>query len=171
VSRIEERAPDGAIREITAGPGDAAPAISPDGATLVFSRPAQHAGALQAELWHMDRRAGAAAAAVLVALPITDESGPVWSRDGRFVLATSVLRGAAGQPLFSSVIHIEVAARPPRARILRDRAGALVRLPPAVAAPRLDAAALRESPEYQRALADIVAGAIAGARREPDAAP
>lgn len=160
-SRLEERAPGGAIRAITDGPGDAAPALSPDGATLIFSRPSLTGGAPHGELWRQAR--GAGEAAVLVALPLTDESGPIWSRDGRFVLATSVLRGADGKPLFSSVICVDLAERPLRARMLRDRAGAVARFTPAVAARRLAASALRAAPEYLPELARIMAAAIADA--------
>ena len=91
-THLEERAPDGAIRALTAGPADSSPAVSPDGARLAFARPAVHGGKPDSELWLMVRATGAIAP--LVDLPLTDESGPVWSRDGRFVFATSVLRGA-----------------------------------------------------------------------------
>lgn len=174
-SHLEERAPDGAIRAITAGPGDAAPAISPDGATLVFSRPSLTGGAPHAELWRQARGSRRASeAAILVALPLTDESGPVWSPDGRFVLATSVLRGADGRPLFSSVICVDLEEAPVRARMLRDRAGAVARFTPAVVARRLAARELRADPEYLPELARIMAAAIAAAAARPpvdDATP
>ena len=206
-SRIEERAPDGSIRALTEGPADTSPALSPDGATIAFARPAVHDGVPHAELWRMPRggeraaesardgaasaraaaaasapdaaaasaRAAAAASAPdaapaavrIVELPLTDESGPVWSPDGRFLLATSVLRGADGRPLFSSVIHVDLRESPPKARILRDRAGPIARLTPAVAAARLDAAALHGDPEYQAELARIMAAAIANAQARP----
>lgn len=164
-SRLEERAPDGTIRALTPGPADASPAISPDGASIVFARPAVHEGVPHSELWRAAR--GGGEATLLVALPLTDESGPVWSRDGRFVFATSVLRGAGGRPLFSSVIHVDLQEAPARARILRDRAGAIARFTPAVAAARLDVPALRADPEYLPELARIMARAIADAQAGP----
>ncbi len=157
-THIEERAPDGTIRKLTDGPADASPALSPDGARLVFSRPQLHDGKLDAELWLMVR--GDGAIAPLVDLPLTDESGPVWSRDGRFVFATSVLRGAAGQVVFSSIIHVDTRDVPPIARILQDRAGGIDRLTPAVTATPLDARALHENPEYLPELAHIMSRAI-----------
>ena len=168
-SRLEERAPDGTIRALTDGPADASPAISPDGAALAFARPAVHDGVPHSELWRVAR--GGGEATLLVGLPLTDESGPVWSRDGRFVFATSVLRGAGGRPLFSSVVHVDLQEVPAKARILRDRAGAIARFTPAVAAARLDAPALRGDPEYLPELARIMAAAIANARADAKANP
>jgi dipeptidyl aminopeptidase/acylaminoacyl peptidase len=160
-THLEERAPDGAIRRLTTGPADSSPAISPDGRQLVFARPQRHGDALDSELWLMERQAGlAAAVAPLVDLPLTDESGPVWSRDGRFVFATSVLRGADGRVVFSSIIHVDLRDHPPVARILEDRVGAIVRLTPAVTATPLDATALHGDPEYLPELARIMSQQI-----------
>jgi len=157
-SHLEQRAPDGEIRALTSGPADSSPAVSPDGTKLVFARPVVHAGAADSELWLMDRATGAVAP--LVDLPLTDESGPVWSRDGRFVFATSVLRGEAGRVVFSSIIHVDRRDAPAVARILEDRVGAIVRLTPAVTATPLDAAALHGDPEYLPELARIMSRAI-----------
>ena len=44
-SHLEERAPDGSIRTLTAGPADTSPALSPDGTWIVFARPQQHRAA------------------------------------------------------------------------------------------------------------------------------
>lgn len=157
-THLEERAPDGAIRALTAGPADSSPAVSPDGTRLVFARPQIHDGKPDSELWLMVR--GTGAIAPLVDLPLTDESGPVWSRDGRFVLATSVLRGADGRVVFSSIIHVDTREARPVARILEDRVGAIVRLTPAVTTIPLDAAALHADPEYLPELARIMSRMI-----------
>lgn len=165
-SHLELRAPDGSIEPLTDGPADASPALSPDDRTIAFARPKQRDGSPDAELWTMPLHA-AAAASPLVDLPLTDESGPVWSPDGRYVFATSVLRGAAGNPLFSSVIVIDTRARPPRARLLQDRVGAAVRLTPAITRAPLDAGALESDPEYLPELARIVARAMAAQNQNP----
>jgi len=156
-THLEARAPDGTIRRLTDGPADSSPAVSPDGTRVVFARPQLHDGKLDSELWLLVRATGTITP--LVDLPLTDESGPVWSRDGRFVFATSVLRGADGHVLFSSVIHVDLRDRPAVARILEDRVGAIVRMTPAIAAP-LDAAALHADPEYLPELARIMSRAI-----------
>jgi Tol biopolymer transport system component len=151
-SHLEARAPDGTIERLTDGPGDAAPALSPDGTQIAFSRPAVHAGMLDSELWLMPRHGDAAA---LVDVRLTDETGPVWSRDGRFVFATSVLRGARGNAVFSSVVVVDLTQHPRVARILEDRTGAVPRLAPAIAPIALDARALDGDPEYLSELARI----------------
>jgi Tol biopolymer transport system component len=174
-SRIEERAPDGTIRAITAGPVDRAPAVSPDGASIVFTRAIERRvleeQVVDTELWRIDRRPGAVATP-LVELPLTDESDPAWSQDGRYVFATSVLRGADGRALFSSVVHLDVRDSAPVARMLQDRGGAIARLTPAIRPSALDARALRADPEYLLELSRIMAAAIAVHKQQhPEAAP
>lgn len=170
-SHLEERAADGSIRTLTSGPADLSPAISPDGATLIFVRPAMHGDQPQAELWKIESAAWRGTGAELpatrvVTLPITDESGPVWSRDGRFVFATSVLRGDRGKPLFSSIIHVDLREQPPVARILVDRATTAVRLTPAIRG-ALDVSALRSDPEYLPELARIMSKLISEQQEQP----
>ena len=163
-SHLEERAPNGTIKKVTAGPADTSPSLSPDDRTLVFARPKEHNGAPDAELWAVPVRGEHATQ--LVDLPMTDESGAVWSPDGRYVFATSVLRGAAGNPVFSSVIVIDTHARPTTARLLQDRVGAIDRLTPAIARVPLDARALESDPEYLPELARIMAAAMAAQKHE-----
>lgn len=165
-SRLERRRPDGVIEQLTSGPADTSPAISPDDRTILFARPVEHNGTPDAELWSMPFNAELASQ--LVDLPMTDESGPVWSPDGRFVFATSVLRGAAGNPVFSSVIVIDTRARPIKARLLQDRVGAIPRLTPAITRVPLDARALAADPEYLPELARIMAAAMAAQKLEQD---
>ena len=163
-SHLEARAPDGSIRRVTDGPADASPALSPDDRTIAFARPKEHNGALDGELWMMRR--DASEAMLVIDLPLTDESGPVWSPDGRFLFATSVLRGVAGNAVFSSVIVVDTRARRPSARMLEDRLGVIARLTPAIANVRLDAAVLARDPEYLPELARIMAAAIAAQNPE-----
>ncbi len=157
-SHLEELRPDGTSHALTDGPTDSSPALSPDGTTIVFSRAVAHATGGDSDLFRLDRRTGAIAP--LVDVPLTDEGGPVFSPDGRYVFATSILRKANGSALFSSIIVIDRQEQPPRARILEDHAGAIARLTPALPHALLDAARLREDPEYLPALARIMAAAI-----------
>lgn len=162
-SHLEERAPDGTIAKLTDGPTDTSPALSPDETTLAFARTGVHANLVNTELWLM-RRADRSARR-LIELPPTDESGPVWSRDGRFLFATSLMRGTEAA-LFSSVIHVDLAEQPPRARMLEDQAGGIARLTPAIVAPTLDAAALRADPEYLPELARIMSRVVEDAKHQ-----
>jgi Tol biopolymer transport system component len=156
-SHLEERLAGGSIRVLSAGPADTTPALSPDGLTIAFARPVVHDGRASSELWRMARDGDLATP--IATLPLTDESGPVWSRDGRFVFATSVLRGDQGV-LFSSVVHVDLRETPAHVRMLTDHAGAIARLTPAIAVPVLDVTALHGDPEYLPELARIMAAAI-----------
>ena len=162
-SHLEVRAPDGAIRKLTSGPADSTPAVSPDGTQVAFSRPFVRGDSVDAELWTMPLAGGDATR--VIDLPLTDETGPVWSPDGRYLFATSLLRGSDGHTVFSSVIFVDLRETPRIARMLRDRAGAIARLTPAIVAPALDAAALRSDPEYLPELAKIMAGPILEAKQ------
>ncbi|CAN5379701.1 hypothetical protein BH11MYX1_BH11MYX1_31890 [soil metagenome] len=165
-SHLERRAPDGTIEPLTPGPADASPALSPDGTQLVFSRPAEHAGSLDSELY-ITPLAKPDAAVRLVDVALTDETGPVWSHDGRYVFATSVLRGARGNVVFSSVIVVDLSHHPRVARLLQDRTGPIARVTPALAPVALDARALDADPEYPPELARITARAAATAAPSP----
>ena len=164
-SHLEARAPDGAITRLTDGPSDSSPMLSPDGSQIAFARTTTHGALSDTDLYVMPC-AGSTDHA-LVDLPLTDETGPVWSSDGRFVFATSLLRGAAGDVVFASVIVIDTRAAKPTARILVDRTGAVPRLTPALARTPLDALALDRDPEYLPELARITAAAMAHAKGGP----
>jgi Tol biopolymer transport system component len=158
-SHLEVRHPDGTITTLTEGPADVSPALSPDQTQIAFARPAEHAAGLDSELWIMPRAGGDAER--LVDITLTEETGPAWSADGRFVFAMSVLRGARGNVLFSSVIVVDLTQHPRVARILEDRTGAIARITPALAPIALDARALDADPEYLSELARITAKAAA----------
>ena len=157
-AHLERRTPDGTVTHLTEGPGDTAPALSPDGNWLAFSRPVDHHGTLDGELWLYELASGRTAR--LADVPVADESGPVWSPDGAYLFATSVVRSVeSGATLFSSVIAIDLATH--HVRILEDRSGYIPRLTPAIAPRPLDRAALAADPEYVPALARIVSKAVA----------
>ena len=163
-SHLEALAPNGTITKLTTGPADSSPAVSPDGKTIVFARPFEHAGTLDQDLWVLP--IGGDTVSQLVDIPVAEEGGPVWSPDGRFVLATSALRSTTGATVFASVIAIDMRATPKVARILADRAGTLTRITPAVAPGPLDGTALASDPEYVPELARILAAAIAAQKQE-----
>lgn len=157
-ARIEVRRPDGTITALTEGPGDGSPSYSPDGRELAFTRPQVRERGVDADLWIMPSTGGPARP--LLELAGTDEHGPVWSRDGRFVFATSLWRGADGRPKISLVIFFEVGTRQPVARVLIDRVGAVNRITPAVASRPLQADALRDAPRYIDTLREVMRAAL-----------
>jgi len=163
-SHLEQRAPDGTITTLTDGPADTTPAVSPDGRAIALSRPIEHHGTPDAELWLLPH--GSREATPIVELPISDDAGPVWSPDGHYLLATSAVRSSTGAVLFSSVIVIDMTRTPRVARILEDRSGPIARLTPAVAPGPLDGTALAADPEYLPELARIIAAAIAAQKQE-----
>ncbi|MEO8844424.1 MAG: hypothetical protein ABI591_22870 [Kofleriaceae bacterium] len=158
-SHLEALHPDGTIETLTDGPADVSPALSPDQTQIAFARPVEHAGLLDSELWIRPRAGGDAEP--LVDVRLTEETGPVWSADGRFVFATSLLRGARGNVVFSSVIVVDLTQHPRVARVLEDRTGPIARMTPALAPIALDARALDADPEYLSELARITAKAAA----------
>jgi len=159
-SHLALRAPDGQVSALTAGPSDVAPTFSPDGAQLLFARPvAREGGLVDGDLFTMRPHPGAEPTRLLDA-PFTDESGPVMSADGRFVFATSVLRGEADRVLFSSIVHVDLTETPRVLRVLTDRLGATLRLTPAVVVPHLDPTALHADPEYGPELKRIMEAMI-----------
>jgi Tol biopolymer transport system component len=163
-AHLEQRAPDGSVKQLTRGPADAAPAISPDGRWIALSRPIMHHGMPDGDLWLMPRDGGTPTP--LVELPISDESGPVWSADGRYVLATSAVRSVAdGHVIVSSVIAVDLATR--HARILQDRSGYIPRLTPALAPRPLERTVLAGDPEYVPVLVRLLAKAMAAQTQEP----
>jgi dipeptidyl aminopeptidase/acylaminoacyl peptidase len=157
-SRILVLGPDGQSAPLTEGPADGSPSYSPDGAELAFTRPELRQLGVDADLWVMP--SGGGAARKLIDIAGTDENGPVWSRDGRFLFSTSLVRGGDGRPVFSSVIFVERGAATPQARVLIDRLGAVARLTPTLADLPLRDAVLRQRPRYLDTLRDVLREAI-----------
>lgn len=165
-SRIAVRARDGAITYLTEGPADTSPAWTPDGARVVFAAPHVRSAEpprVDGDLWAVD--AGGGAPELILDVDVTDESGPAWSRDGRWLFASSLFRGADGEARFAAVIYRDTAQAVDMARMLVDPAGAVPRLSVAVGPGPLDARALLRGPRYADELAAILRRAL------DDAAP
>jgi Tol biopolymer transport system component len=176
-SHLERVAPDGAITLVTSGHGEGAPAVSPDGAWIAYTcqqttpvdreTDAAAPPTVVATIQHRDLCVrpssmpadSAATIAPVVSLAPSDEDGPVWSRDGRYLFATSAVWGENGV-LFSSVIFVDMTERPRKARILLDHGGPAPRMTPAVATGQLISADLAQNPEYVSSLVRIMSRRI-----------
>src|SRR5690606_30784079 len=90
---------------------------------------------------------------LVVIEPLSDQTGPVWSGDGRYLFATSVYRSVAtGKPILSSITYVDRIESPLVMRALHDSSAVESRTSPALSRADLDAAALHRNPPYEAAL-------------------
>jgi dipeptidyl aminopeptidase/acylaminoacyl peptidase len=146
-SRIAVRAPDGSVTFATDGPADATPAWRPGGGLAFARRVPRPDGTADLDLWFVTDDG---APRSLAELPGSDESGPRWSVDGRWLFATAIARDVDGE--VPSVVYLDVARAGSTPRMLRDQVGAIPRQGPAPAPVVLDGAALAEGPPFVDAL-------------------
>ncbi|MBL8621974.1 MAG: PD40 domain-containing protein [Myxococcales bacterium] len=148
-SRIALRAVDGSVTFLTDGPRDVTPAWAPGGDRLAFARGVERPGGGRDYDLFVQARDGEPRP--LVDLAGTDESGPRWSADGRWLFATAVIVDDGGA--LPAVVYVDAAAPTPVARMLRDQVGAIARQSPAPMPVALDAAALAAGPAFVDAVA------------------
>jgi Tol biopolymer transport system component len=156
-SRIAVRATDGSVTFLTDGPLDATPAWRPGTSTVAFARLVERPdGHRDLDLWQIDGDGGADQVPTpIVDLPLTDDSGPRWSRDGRWLFATAVARTA--DDMVTAVVYVDAATPGSVPRMLRDSAGAAPRQGPAPVPTVLDGEALAAGPRFDDALVAMLA--------------
>jgi Tol biopolymer transport system component len=138
----------GTETELTTGPADMTPAWSPDGRTIAFAAPSLER---DADLHAIDpdgsnRR-------LIIIEPLSDQTGPVWSGDGRYLFSTSMYRSVAtGKPILSSITFVDMYESPLVMRALHDSSMVESRTSPALDRADLDAAALHRNLTYKDAL-------------------
>ena len=139
----------GQPRKITRGPADLTPSFSPDGKAIAFAAPIK--GRDDTELFVIEpdgsnRRA-------VVDEPLSDQTGPRWSRDGRYLFATSVYRAeSTGRPILSSLVVVDLTESPRVMRALHDPVAVESRIGGAIAPVDLDPEILRRNELYSDAL-------------------
>jgi|GEM_PF-1392598 len=114
----------GASIPLTAGPDDNAPAWSPKGDVIAFSAPGPRqlkSGAVRNLDLYVVRPDGTGRRVLWSDTLFATETLPRWSPDGRYVFATSLLRGlTTGKPILSSIIVIDTREQTLNARVLHD---------------------------------------------------
>lgn len=144
-------------RALTEGPTDVTPAFSPDGRYLVFAAKSRDRD--DADLYVV--LPDGSNRALLLDEPLGDQTGPVFSADGRYVFSTSVFRSAESkQPILASVTVIDLREQTLVLRALHDPSGALSRLGPATGTLTLDARAIHANPTYADALREVARGLL-----------
>jgi dipeptidyl aminopeptidase/acylaminoacyl peptidase len=166
--------PNGTPVAITKGPFDNTPSFSPDGRTIAFSAAVK--GRDDEDLFAMD--VGGKHRRVLVEEPTADESGPVWSADGRYVFATAIVRSAqTGQALLSSLVFVDLRERKRTLRALHDPLflenplAYVPRLGVAVGPAGFDAARLHQNWSHRKAADAILTKAVNENQRQQQQEP
>lgn len=142
------------LRDLTDGPFDATPAFHPEGKQLAFSRPdSEHQRTMEIHL--LDLSSGE-----LQALPgeeLADLTGPVWSIDGRHLLATATLRSEKdAAAILSSVVVMDMWAKEKVWRALHDPAFVETRIGAALAPRSLRPSLIELNHPYKTALRHAV---------------
>jgi dipeptidyl aminopeptidase/acylaminoacyl peptidase len=148
---------DGAERrQLTHGKGDITPSWAPDGAQIAFaSARSVDLGEPIGIVVHTDLFVVPAAGGeprLVVDEPRADQLAPRWSRDGRWLFATTALRALTSEGvLLYSVVHVDLRERTPVLRSLVYPGGEDQRSGPALGTRVLDSTALHGNPGYAQA--------------------
>lgn len=138
--------------QLSAGPLDMTPAWGSDD-TIAFSSRAE--GRNDADLFLM--AADGTKRRVLIDAANTDETGPRWSQDGRYVFAIGMYRSVRdNKPLLGSVVFVDLHEKKRRLRALHDPSAVESRIGLALAPLPLDQELLRRNPGYADALRQVL---------------
>lgn len=116
-------------RALTRGPFDVTPRFAPEGQVMAYARRDPDRNLMELVLYDLERGEHSD----LPELDLADLTGPIFSADGRHLLATAVYRSAqTGTALLSSVVVLDLMARQRVWRALHDPAFVESRLGAAV---------------------------------------
>lgn len=149
---------DGSTRPValTAGPFDMTPAWGPDGTIAFASRVPQRS---DADVYLMPASGGERR--VVLDTPLTDETGPRWSKDGRHLFAIGMYRSAtSGKPLLGSVIAVDLQEQVPVWRALHDPAAVETRIGLGLVPEGFSAPEMRKNKPYKQALTEVLKQAL-----------
>lgn len=142
----------GAPTQLTPGPMDMTPAWGKDNSIAFASRAV---GRNDADLFLID--ADGANRRSLFDAPNTDETGPRWSQDGRYVFAIGMYRSAHdGKPILGSVIFVDMQEKERKLRSLHDPSAVESRIGLALAPVPLDSKVMHRNDNYSDALKKVL---------------
>ncbi len=140
-------------RRLTEGPLDMTPAFSPRGDVIAFAAPSSDRGDMDLYLLDPD----GSGRRKLADEPWADQTGPVFSADGRHVFATSVYRSVAtAEPILSSVVVVDLDDPDRVVRALHDPVAVESRVGVTVSSAPISAGDLGANPPYGEALREAV---------------
>lgn len=140
---------------LTKGPSDMTPAWGPNGTIAFAARVPQRS---DADVYLMPASGGERR--VVLDTPITDETGPRWSKDGRYLFAIGMYRSATSdKPLLGSVIAIDL-QEVPMWRALHDPAAVETRIGLGLVPEGFSAREIRKNKPYKQALKEVLTEAL-----------
>jgi dipeptidyl aminopeptidase/acylaminoacyl peptidase len=138
--------------QLTLGPMDMTPAWGP-GDVIAFASRA--VGRDDADLFLID--ADGSHRRTLIDAPNTDETGPRWSRDGRYLFAIGMYRSASdGKPLLGSIVFVDMQEKKRSLRALHDPSAVESRIGLAIRPAALDSKLMRSNASYEAALQSVL---------------
>lgn len=175
-----------AARPLTDGPADVTPAWSPDGRRIAFAAPGperRDADLYTVALPPASPEGGTSGGPdggtrgtreLVVAEALSDQTGPVWSADGRYLFCTSIFRSQeSNRPVHSSVTFVDLSEPTRVVRALHSRIATDSRMEPALEPRQLDPRLLHDNLPYKDALqraveSDLIRAAEAAERMRQD---
>ncbi len=141
------------LRQLTKGPVDITPAWSTDPDKIAFAAPIPKRG--DYDIFVLDLNTGARRH--IIDESFADQTGPRWSRDGRFLFCTSLYRAALTQePVLSSVTFVDLHENPRVLRVLHDPAAVESRFGPTTAPGFAAQPVLYRNQDYRTALRQAI---------------
>jgi Tol biopolymer transport system component len=137
---------------LTEGPADMTPAWGPNGEIAFAARVPTRS---DADIYVMPEAGGQRA--MVLDTTVTDETGPRWSSDGRYLFAIGMYRSANdGKPLLGSVIALDREEQVPVWRALHDPSTVETRLGLGLVPGPIDANVLHQNKPYRDALREVL---------------
>lgn len=137
---------------LTEGPADMTPAWGPTGEIAFAARVPSRS---DADVYVMPEDGGTRT--MVLDTTVTDETGPRWSANGRYLFAIGMYRSAVdGKPLLGSVIALDREEQVPVWRALHDPSAVETRIGLGLVGGTVDASVLRKNKSYKVALREVL---------------